>query len=138
MRLPSLLYFRNAHSPSSSFFSLKRSKNFTPSSTPGSTRFLVTSILQLRFGSAMNDRPLSRLTCFSSVDSSASTILSLAARMSRLGAPPPEADFFTETMQLLAFFQWFRHTVPALQSVFRPRRGRGCYYDVLEGTAFLY
>jgi hypothetical protein len=58
----------------------------------------------LRLGSAMNVRPLSRLTSRSSRDSSASTIRSLAARISRLGAPPLfPADFFTITIHLLAF-----------------------------------
>src|SRR5215204_2353125 len=137
MRLPSLLYFRYDNSPPSFFLSLKRSYNFTPSSTPGSTRFASTSIFTFRLGSAVNDRPLSSLISFSSRDNSASTILSLAARMSRLGALPPVADFFTITMELLAFFSGFRHTVPVCKGFLRPRTRRWWYYGGPEGTAFL-
>src|SRR5215204_6093091 len=76
--------------------------------------FATTSILHLRLGSAMNLRPLSSLTSLSSRDSSASTIRSLAARISRLGAPPLfPADFFTITIHLLAFSRVVRHAVPA-------------------------
>jgi hypothetical protein len=36
--------------------------------------------------------------------------------MSRRGAPPLVADFFTITMWLLAFLRWVRHTVPATKA----------------------
>src|SRR5918998_4580321 len=75
--------------------------------------FATTSTFTFRLGSAMNVRPLSRLTSLSSRDSSASTIRSVAARISRLGTPPLfPADFFTITIHLLAFSWVVRHAVP--------------------------
>src|SRR5688500_5293153 len=76
--------------------------------------FATTSTFTFKLGSAMNVRPLSSLTSLSSRDSSASTIRSLAARISRLGTPPLfPADFFTKTIHLLSFSQVIRHAVPA-------------------------
>jgi hypothetical protein len=51
---------------------------------------------------------------------------------------PPVADFFTITMQLLAFiFRSFRHTVPVCKGFLRSRTKRWWYYVGPEGTAFL-